>query len=94
MTGLPGAEIVAPGLEDLKAGRTTVAAAAVELAATRLRTAGVDVPSGIPPQDRPAAHRLYGLLVEELGDGAYSRYNAILGRMVSFSQSAERAIRG
>lgn len=86
---LPGAEIVLPGLADLEAGRQTVNASAVQSAAPRLRRAGLNVPSA--QGDVPAAHVLYQQLGEELGDGAHSRYNAILSRVVSFAGAAERA---
>lgn len=39
---------------------------------------------------QPAAHRLYGMLAHELGNGAHSRYNAIVRRLVSFFRIAER----
>lgn len=89
---LPGSEIVLPGIADLKAGRHTVNASAVQSAAPRLRRAGLDVPSA--EGDVPAAHVLYRKLSEELGDGAHSRYNAILSRVVSFAGAAEHAQRG
>jgi hypothetical protein len=41
LTHLPGAEIVLPGIADLKAGRHTVNASAVQSAAPRLRRAGL-----------------------------------------------------
>jgi hypothetical protein len=86
---LPGAEIVLPGLADLKAGRESVNASAVQAAAPRLRRAGIDAPSA--DGDTPAAHVLYQQLSAELGDAAHSRYNAILSRVVSFAGAAERA---
>ena len=86
---LPGAEIVLPGLSDLKAGRETINASAVQSAAPRLRRAGLNVPSATGPT--PAAHALYRQLSDELGDAAHSRYNAILSRVVSFAGAAERA---
>lgn len=89
---LPGAEIVLPGIADLEAGRRTVNANAVQSAAPRLRSVGLDVPSG--DEDVPAAHALYRQLSAELGDAAHSRYNAILSRIVSFAGAAERAQRG
>jgi len=89
---LPGAEIVLPGLADLRAGRASVNASAVQAAAPRLRRAGLDAPSA--GGDIPAAHVLYRQLGEELGDGAHSRYNAILGRVASFAGAAELARRG
>jgi hypothetical protein len=92
MKTLPGAEIVLPGIADLKAGRETVNASAVRSAAARLRGAGLDLPSSEGAE--PAAHELYRQLSEELGDAAHSRYNAILGRVASFAGAAELARRG
>jgi len=89
---LPGAEIVLPGLADLEAGRQSLNAVAVQAAAPRLRRAGLDAPSAAG--DVPAAHRLYQQLSEQLGDGAHSRYNAILARIASFARAAERARSG
>lgn len=86
---LPGAEIVLPGIADLEAGRRSVNAIAVQCAATRLRGAGLNAPS--VEDGVPAAHRLYRQLSDELGDGAHSRYNAILRRVASFARAAERA---
>lgn len=92
LKSLPGAEIVLPGLADLEAGRETVNASAVQAAAPRLRRAEVDAPSATG--DVPAAHRLYQQLSDQLGDGAHSRYNAILTRVASFAGAAERARSG
>ncbi|HEX7244741.1 MAG TPA: hypothetical protein VF245_04145 [Solirubrobacterales bacterium] len=89
LKNLPGAEIVLPGLADLEAGRETINASAVQAAAPRLRRASIEAPSA--SNDTPAAHRLYRQLSEQLGDGAHSRYNAILARVVSFAGAAERA---
>lgn len=92
LKSLPGAEIVLSGLDDLRTGRESVNASAVQCAATRLRGLGLDAPYAAG--DPPAAHRLYRQLSEELGDGAHSRYNAILARVASFAGAAERARRG
>jgi hypothetical protein len=84
---LPGAEIVLPGIEDLRAGRETVNSLAVAAAATKL---GVrDLADNIN-SDEPAAHRLYAHLSRDLGNAAHSRYNAILARVGDFSRSATR----
>jgi hypothetical protein len=92
LQSLPGAEIVLPGILDLEAGRRSVNATAVQCAATRLRGIGLNAPGA--DDDGPATHRLYELLSDELGDGAHSRYNAILARVASFAGAAERARRG
>jgi hypothetical protein len=89
---LPGAEIVLPGILDLEAGRRSVNAIAVQCAATRLRGVGLNAP-GVD-SEVPAAHQLYQQLSGELGDGAHSRYNAILARVASFAGAAERARSG
>ncbi len=85
---LPGAELVARGIDDLEAGRDSASAALVKMAAPRLRAAGVNVAH--PRGDRPG-HRLYELLAEEDAASAHSRYNALVGRMVSFARAAEHA---
>jgi hypothetical protein len=89
---LPGAEIVLAGVEDLRHGRQSINASAVQIAAGRLRGVGLQAPSA--QADAPAAHRLYRQLSEELGDGAHARYNAILARVASFAEAAELARRG
>jgi hypothetical protein len=91
LKGLPGAEIVLQGIRDLEAGRTSANALAVQCAATRLRGIGLNAP-GVDG-DIPAAHQLYSLLNDELGNGAHSRYNAILSRVASFAGAAERVRR-
>jgi len=92
LQSLPGSEIVLPGIADLEAGRSSVNAIAVQCAATRLRGIGLNAP-GVEG-DTPAAHQLYARLSDDLGNGAHSRYNAILRRVASFAGAAERARRG
>ena len=83
---LPGHDVVREGLGDILAGRETVSALLVTMAGPRLRALGFDVPT----DDVSASHRLYELLSE--GDvGAHSRYNALVGRIVSFARAAEHA---
>lgn len=84
---LPGHELVSAGLLDLAAGRETEASLVVAMAAPRLRALGFDVP---PSGAAQPGHRLYELLSEHDG-GAHSRYNALVGRMVSFARAAEHA---
>jgi hypothetical protein len=86
-TSLPGHELVSTGLLDLAAGRESESSLLVAMAAPRLRTLGFDVPEG--GGERPS-HRLYELL-SETEQGAHSRYNALVGRIVSFARAAERA---
>ncbi|MCL4287342.1 MAG: hypothetical protein KJ006_06820 [Thermoleophilia bacterium] len=85
---LPGAEIVLEGLDDLDAGRRTIEAAAVQVAAGRLRDGGLPVPERGPDAGEPG-HALYRLLADELDP--HSRYNAILRRVDSFARALEGA---
>lgn len=87
LADLPGHELVAAGLADLADGRETEAALLVAMAAPRLQAIGLDVPEGGGPE---ASHRLYELL-EQGNGGAHSRYNALVGQMVSFARAAEHA---
>jgi hypothetical protein len=84
-TDLPGHELVSAGLADLAAGRKSESSLIVAMAAPRLRALGYDVPSGV---GESPSHRLYELLAEGDQD-AHSRYNALVGRMVSFARAAE-----
>jgi len=52
---------------------------------------GFDVPEG--GAERPS-HRLYELLSSETDQGAHSRYNALVARIVSFARAAEHASSG
>jgi hypothetical protein len=84
--GLPGHELVSGGLADLAAGRESESSLLVAMAAPRLRALGFDVPVG----EGEPSHRLYELLAQN-GRGAHSRYNALVGQMVSFARAAEHA---
>jgi hypothetical protein len=83
----PGHELVSGGLADLSSGRESEASLLVTMAAPRLRALGFDVPAA---RGKDASHRLYELLAER-DEGAHSRYNALVGRMVSFTRAAEHA---
>ena len=82
---LPGADLVTSGLDDLARGRETAAALLVLIGAPRLRRLGVPVPDS--PIRQPE-HRLYALLAAVEPDGAHSRYNALIRRLVSFERAA------
>jgi hypothetical protein len=84
---LPGAELIFPGLDDLSNGKTnTVGALLVAIAATRLTTAGLDIPKDQLVLEPELA--LYSLLQEEQDD-AYPYYNALLNRLHSFCNALE-----
>lgn len=87
---LPGVEIVREGLRDLARREPSVNALLVSIAAPKLRQIGIRVPEGLPhPEDA-----LFDRLEEMHGDGAHSRYNALIRRMVSFAHAAAVAGRG
>lgn len=84
MTALPGAEIVARGLDDLARHEVTTEALLVSIGAPRLRMLGWAVNQPIAD----AEHVLFERLRAEHGDGAHSRYNALVRRLVSFERAA------
>lgn len=90
-TDLPGHELVADGLLDLRAGRESESALLVAMAAPRLRQLGFDVP--VYGGELPS-HRLYEVISGETHQGAHSRYNALVARIVSFARAAEHASAG
>jgi hypothetical protein len=89
-TSLPGHELISAGLADLAAGRESEASLLVAMAAPRLRALGFAVPADAVGNP---SHRLYELVSEGEG-GAHSRYNALVGRVVSFARAAEHATAG
>ncbi len=80
---LPGQDLIEAGRRDLLEGRDSIAALLVSVGAPRLTQLGLAVPSPLPD----AEHRLYQRLAAEYGDGAHSRYNALIRRLVSFERA-------
>lgn len=93
MTGipadLPGADLVASGIEALKRGDLTVEALLVCVGATRMRLAGLEVPTA-PPLAQPPEIELYLAIGADHPEDAHSRYNALIRRLVSFERALER----
>ena len=83
---LPGEDLIEAGVQDLLAGRETIASLLVAIGSPRLRRLGLDLPS-VLPQD--PEHRLYNLLAEDDQDSAHSRYNSFIRRLVSYERAAE-----
>jgi hypothetical protein len=81
---LPGGDLVDVGLKDLAAGRESVDALLVASFSTRLRRLGLPVPQHTIEDPEM---RLYRLLEQSLGNGAHARYNALIRRVLSFSNS-------
>jgi hypothetical protein len=83
---LPGEDLIEAGLEDLRAGRETIAALLVAIGAPRLRRIGLQLPSDLPATPE---HRLYDLLARDNQDSAHSRYNSLIRKLVSYERAAE-----
>ena len=83
---LPGGDLIAEGLEDLRRGVESVPALLARIGAPRLRLLEIEVPDGDSQRSLPE-HRLYELLARRYGDGAHSRYNALIRLLVSFTRA-------
>lgn len=83
LLALPGGDLVDAGLRDLAARAATDESLLVSIGRPRLVQLGLDVPAGL---DDPE-HQLYFLLSERFGNAAHGRYNALVGRLVSFERA-------
>ena len=86
---LPGADLVAEGIQALRSGETTVEALLVSVGAPRLRAAGLDIPPG-PSLPHSPEMSLYLAIGSDHPRDAHSRYNALIRRLVSFERALER----
>jgi hypothetical protein len=82
---LPGWDLVQRGLDDLARGVESADALLVSIGAPRLRALGIAIEAAIPHPE----HRLYRHLAADDPDSAHARYNALIGRLVSFERAAE-----
>jgi hypothetical protein len=76
--------LIGQGLEDLAHGLESVPALLVSIGAPRLAQLGIAVRHPIPDPE----HKLYEVLRAACADGAHSRYNALVRRLVSFERAA------
>lgn len=83
---LPGGELIAAGLEDLRHGVESVPALLAQIGARRLRQLAIEVPGRSADEPMPE-HRLYEILARQHGDNAHSRYNALIRQLVSFTRA-------
>ena len=90
LAGLPGSELILQGLADCRAGLETQDSLLIEIAAPRLREAGLDVPD-FKTQALDAEIRLYRLLGHQFGRDAYGQYNSLLRRLSSFGRALENS---
>ena len=84
---LPGSELIAAGLADLRAGFVTIESLLVSIAAPGLRDVGLAVDHRIAD----AELQPHALLAERDGAAAHSHYNALLRRVTSFRRAAQCA---
>ncbi len=90
LEGLPGADLVRCGLEDLAHARATPEAALIEVARTRLRSLGLPVPE-VPTARGDAELRLYARLGARHPDrDPYVLYCAWLDQLESFLSALEQ----
>ena len=83
---LPGGDLIKKGLRDLAENCETDEALLVSIGASRLRHEGLPVPDNVCSDPE---RRLYDRLAHEDEDSAHSRYNALVGRLVSFENALE-----
>lgn len=82
-------EIIRIGLGDLARRESSIEALLVSIAAPRLRQLGIRVPEGLANPEEA----LFGNLEALYGEGAHSRFNALIRRVVSFARAAAVARR-
>jgi len=87
--GLPGAELIGRGIEDLESGVLSESALLVLIAEPRLARLGIRVKAR-PIISGSYEHTLYELLEKEFGAGAHARFNSLIRRVVSFEHALER----
>ena len=85
---LPGADLVAKGIDDLRRGELTVEALLVAVGAPRLRSIGLEIPA-IPDLSESPELALYAAICASDAGDAHSRYNALIRRLVSFERAME-----
>jgi hypothetical protein len=85
---LPGADLVKAGLTDLRQRTVSESALLLLVAGPNLRGLGLEIPD--LHFSRPYHHLLYERLEDRLGADAYSYYNSLIRRIVSFAHALER----
>lgn len=76
-------------MADYSAGHVTPESCLLAVGWPRLKRSGLQLPEASPERFPEPELQLYQLLLAEKGD-AYSRYNSLLRRLISFEQSLDR----
>lgn len=85
---LPGSDLVAKGIDDLRRGELTIEALLVAVGAPRLRSIGLEIPV-IPALSESPELALYAAVCASEAGDAHSRYNALIRRLVSFERAMD-----
>jgi hypothetical protein len=85
---LPGGDFISRGLLDHSEGKITPESCLIEVGRPRLARSGIAIGPRLPLTLGDPHRQLYHLLLQ-LGGDAYSRYNALLRRLISFEQANE-----
>jgi hypothetical protein len=89
LDSFPGGDLVIKGLADLKQQILSEEALLLLVARPRLVALGFDIP--VPETTvLPYEHALYAAIAERDAGGAHSAYNALIRRIVSFTDSYAR----
>jgi len=80
--------LVVKGLGDLSNHVYSDEALLVLIAAPRLRALSIEVPSA-PEISLPYEHALFNAIEDRNPGGAHAAYNALIGRIVSFTNACE-----
>ncbi len=83
----PGEEFIEQGIADLENDLETIPSLLVSIGAPRLRRIGLSIPQNTFSDPE---HRLYLLLSKLHDNGAHSKYNSYIRRLVSYESAAER----
>lgn len=89
---LPGAELVASGIDALRRDELTAEALLVAVGARRLRAAGLEIPR-VPELPDAPEQVLYAVVGAARPREAHARYNGLIRRLVSFERALEHAAR-
>lgn len=84
----PAGDLIRKGLEDMRTGLESPQALLVAVGRPRLNRMGIPVP---PAPFQSPELQLYAHLARTDPDGAHSRYNALIRRLVSFERAVECA---
>ena len=82
----PGEDLIIQGIADLEDGKETIPSLLVSIGAPRPRRTGLAIPGNTFPDPE---HRLYFFLCHLHDDGAHSKYNSYIRRLVSYERAAE-----